>query len=192
MTESHDTYDVTIEPVTEIMELLDFKQRLRVLSTDFDCELEDLLKQGRVELENRTARRYVSQTVALYKDGFPPGDTIEIREAPIQSVTSVQYYDEDVALQTLSASAYVADLTGEPPRIILLENQQWEDTEPNYPRSVIVTYVAGYGDQYDVPVAARLAVAEWGRMHWGKCDGDASKYENLVNTLCWTGLGRAA
>ena len=190
--DSHDTYVVSVEPTVEPIELVELKNRLRVLSCDFDAELRDLMIEGRKQVEYDTSRRLCTQTVILYKDGFPAGNTIEIRESPVSSITSIQYVDENVATQTLSTSAYTTDLDGTPPRIILLENQDWEDTEPDYPKSVIVTYVAGYGDQYSVPILARLAIVEWCRMNWGNCDGDHNKYRNLINRLCWTGMGVSA
>ena len=184
------TYAVTVEPALEPLTLNELKDRLRIGTCDFDSELTDLLKAARKQVENDSHQKLVTQTVALYLDGFPSGDTIEIRMLPVSSVTSVTYVDEDVATQTLSASAYTTDLVGKPARIILLENQTWEDTEQAYPRAVTVTFVAGAAVSA-VPVEAKLAIVEWCRMHWGNCDGDGNKYKNLINSLAWSGYWKA-
>ena len=183
-------YAVTVEPTAEPLTLNELKDRLRVGTCDFDSELTDLLKAARKQVENDSHRKLVTQTVALYLDRFPSGDTIEIRMLPVASVTSVQYVDEDVATQTYASSRYVTDLVGKPPRIILLETQSWEDTEPAYPRAVTVTFVAGAAVA-SVPVEAKLALVEWCRMHWGNCDGDGNKYRNLINSLAWSGYWKA-
>jgi len=186
------TYKTTSEPAIEPLTLNALKDRIRITTCDFDTELTDLLKAARRQVEHDTNRRLITQTVILYLDEFPTGDTIEIRQAPVSSVTSVQYVDEDVATQTLSSSTYTTDLDGVPPRIILLEDQDWETTEANDPKSVIVTFVAGYGaTAASVPIEAKLAIVEWVRMHWGDCDGDCKKYKNLINTLAWSSHWKA-
>jgi uncharacterized phiE125 gp8 family phage protein len=189
---SHDTYTVSVEPTTEPIERDELKTRLRITSSEFDEELDDLLLAARKQVEHDSHRRLITQTMILYKDGFPASDTIEIRTAPVSSITSVQYVDEDVATQTFASSKYTTDLDGVPPRIILLEDETWEDTEPGYPKSVIVTFVAGYGEASAVPVEAKLAIVEWVRMHWANCDGDNKRYQNLINTLAWSGQWQAA
>ena len=183
-------YVVTVEPTSEPLTLNELKDRLRLTTCDFDNELTDLLKAGRKQVEYDSHRKLVTQTVALHLDEFPSGDTIEIRLLPVASVTSVQYVDEAVATQTFSSALYTTDLTGTPARIILLENQVWEDTEPGYPKAVTVTFVAGAAVA-SVPIEAKLAIVEWCRMHWGDCDGDGHKYKNLINTLAWSGYWKA-
>ena len=190
--DTHDTYEVTTEPTEEPLSLADLKCRMRVTSGQFNEEIRDLLTAARKQVEYDTNRRLITQTVKLYLERFPSGNTLEIRTAPVSSVTSVTYVDEATTTQTMSAALYVTDLTGLPPRIILAENQDWPDTEANYPRAVTVEMVCGYGDASTVPVEAILAITEWCKMNWGDCDGDDMKYRNLINRLAWTGIGRAA
>lgn len=184
-------YAVTVEPTSEPLTLNELKDRLRVTTCDFDTELTQLLKAGRKKVEHDTNTKLITQTVALYLDEFPSGSTIEIRQLPVTSVTSVVYIDDDVASQTFSSALYRTDLNGKPPRIVLLENESWEDTEPQYPSAVTVTFVAGYATAAAVPVEAKLAITEWCRMNWGDCDGDSKKYDNLINSLAWSGYWKA-
>jgi uncharacterized phiE125 gp8 family phage protein len=193
---SHDTYTVTSDPALEPITRKELKTRLRITACDFDDELDDMITAARKQVEYDTHRRLITQTVALYKDGFPAGDTIEIRTAPVSAVTSVQYVDQDTATQTFASSKYVTDLDGVPPRIILLENEYWPTTESNYPKSVIVTVTAGYGSaRTDVPVEAKLAIVEWCRMNFAQCenkDAVGMRYRNLINSLAWSGHWKAA
>ncbi len=192
MVDLNATYKVTSEPSIEPITLGELKDRLRVANDDFDGELSDLLTAGRKQVEYDAKVKLITQTVEMYLDRFPEGTTIEIRQLPVQSVTSVQYVDEDQATQTFASSKYSTDTDSKPARIILQEDQSWEDTEPQYPQAVTVTYTAGYGaTAASVPVEAKLAIVEWCRMHFGNCDGDHKKYWNLVNQIAWTGYGKA-
>lgn len=187
------TYKVTSEPAIEPVSLADLKRRLRVTACDFDDELNDLISAGRKIVEVDAKLKLITQTVELSLDQFPSKATIEIRQLPVQSVTSITYTDEDQTTQTFSNSLYNVDTDGKPVRILLKENEDWEDTEPQWPQAVKVTYTAGYGATVaSVPVEARLAIVEWCRMHWGKCDGSRMRYDNLISAIAWTGYGKAA
>ena len=187
------TYNTIVEPSVEPITLNELKDRLRIASCDFDSEILDLLKAARRQVEHDAHIRLITQTVELSLDVFPLGDTIELRQLPVQSVTSVKYINDfDQTESTFSAALYNVDLLTKPARITLLEDEDWEDTEPQWPAAVKVRFVAGYGDTAaSVPVEAKLAMVEWVRSHWGDCSGDMVKYKNLVNTLAWSGVWRA-
>ena len=187
------TYTVTSEPAIEPLTLNELKDRMRITACDFDSELTDLLTAGRKQVEYDANVKLITQTVELTLDTFPHGDTIEIRQLPVQSVTSVTYInDNDQTSSTFSAALYNTDLTTRPPRITLLEAEDWEDTEPQWPGAVTVTFVAGSGaTAASVPIEAKLAIVEWVRSHWGDCSGDMAKYRNLINTLSWSGFWKA-
>lgn len=189
----HATYKTTAEPVIEPLTLNELKDRLRVTTCDFDSELSDLLTAARKQVEHDAHIRLITQTVELSLDVFPLGDTIELRQLPVQSVTSVKYVNDfDQTETTFSSSLYNVDTTSKPARITLLEDEDWEDTEPQWPGAVTITFVAGYGSTAaSVPVEAKLAIVEWVRSHWGDCSGDMAKYKNLVNTLAWSGVWKA-
>lgn len=181
------TYKVTGEPGVEPLELADLKSRLRVTTSDFDTEITDLLKAGRRQVEHDSHRKLINQTVQMSLDRFPTGSELEIRLAPVSVITSVGYTDSDGDSQTFASSNYTADLTSTPPRLQLADGVFWPATD-NIPNAVVVTFTAGYGASADdVPVEARLAVAEWCLMHWADCDGDKRKYDNLINRLAWSG-----
>ena len=191
MATKHITYSVTVEPTTEPITLNELKDRLRVASCDFDSEIENLLTAGRKQVEYETHRKLVTQTVAIRLDDFPSGDVIEMRLPPVSAVTSVAYVDTAGDSQTYAASNYNTDFTSTPPRIMLVDGSSWPAVK-NEPNAVTVTVTAGYGAAVAVPAEAKLAIVEWCRMHWGNCDGDGSKYGNLINSLAWSGYWKGA
>ena len=156
-------------------------------SCDFDAELLDMLKAARQQVEADTYRRLITQTVVMYQEDFTSLlGPVEIRLAPVQSITHVKYYDRDDALQTFSAADYYANLTSTPPEIRLKEAKQWPNTSLYRPNKVEITMVAGYGAAASVPHAAKLAIVEYCRAQWGGCDHNTTAYHRLVSSLQWT------
>lgn len=182
------TFKTTVEPTIEPITLENLKDRLRIGSTcDFDTELALILTAARKQVEADTYRRLITQTVIGYMDAFRWVREIELRMAPISSITSIVYRDQNGASQTFASSRYATDLASTPPRIVLDTNEQWELTEENTPNAVAITFVAGYGSTAaSVPAAARLAIVEYAKMLWGGCDGSEKNYQRLIGSLQWT------
>ena len=189
MVTKHITYNVTSEPASEPLTLNEVKDRLRVTTCDFDSEINDLIVAGRKQVEHDTNRKLVTQTVAILLDDFPSGDVFEIRQLPVASVTSVAYTDTAGDSQTFSSSEYSTDLVGKPPRIMLVSGSNWPAVD-EVPNAVTITVVCGTAVA-SVPKEAKLAIVEWCRMHWGDCEGDSRKYDNLINSLAWSGYWKS-
>jgi len=181
------TYVVTTEPTAEPLTLDELKTRLRILSCDFDTELSQILTASRKIVEEDARRKFVTQTVKLYMDEFPDDDEIGIHYAPVSSITSVQYYDQNGTLTTFSSDDYWTNLIESPPEICLKQSKQWPVTELERPNAVIVTFVAGYGAASAVPAAAKLAIVEYARSIWNNCEGRTEQYNRLMSSLQWTG-----
>ena len=181
------TFQTTSGPTTEPITLDELKLRLRVTSCDFDAELLDMLKAARQQVEADTYRRLITQTVVMYQEDFTSLlGPVEIRLAPVQSITHVKYYDRDDVLQTFSAADYYANLTSTPPEIRLKASKQWPNTSLYRPNKVEITMVAGYGAASAVPQVAKLAIVEYCRAQWGGCDHNTTAYQRLVSSLQWT------
>lgn len=183
------TFITTSGPAVEPITLEEMKTRLRVSGCDFDSELSDMLISARQQVEADTYRKLITQTVVMYQEDFVSLlGPLDIRLAPIQSITHVKYYDRDDALQTFAAADYYANLTSTPPEIRLKESKQWPNTSLYRPNKVEVTMVAGYGTTAaSVPRAAKLAMVEYCRAIWDGCDHNTDTYRRLVASLQWTG-----
>lgn len=102
-------------------------------------------------------RALITQTWALKLDAFPPEITLPL--PPLQSVSSITYFDADGAEQTLSASLYQIVGVGDhgPAKIVPAYGQAWPACQ-SIPEAVTVTFIAGYGDAADVPGPIRQAI----------------------------------
>ena len=150
------SYTTTTGPAVEPVSVADAKEWARIEVTEDDDVVAALVASAREWTETYTNRRFITQTVVHRLDGFPP--CIEIRQTPVQSITSIQYVDTDGATQTLDASLYSADLYSRVCRILPAWGQSWPSTRA-VPNAVTVTYVAGYGDdESDVPERIRTAI----------------------------------
>ena len=181
------TYVVTTEPTTEPLTLDELKLRMRILTCDYDTELLQILTESRKRVEEDSKRKLITQTVKMYLDEFPCEDEIDIRLAPVQSITSLQYYDLSGTLQTFSSTTgYWTDIVTTPPEIELRYGQIWPYTELERPNAVIITFIAGYGAASAVPAVAKLAIVEYAKSLWQGCDGNTATYQRLISSLSWT------
>ena len=182
------TFTTTSGPAVEPITLEELKTRLRISGCDSDDEVGDMLKAARLQVEADTYRKLITQTVVMYQEDFSSLlGPVQIRLAPIHSITHLKYYDRDDVLQTFSASDYYANLTSTPPEIRLKEAKQWPNTSLYRPNKVEVTMVAGYGSTAaSVPRAAKLAIVEYCRAMWDGCEGNTETYRRLISSLQWT------
>lgn len=143
----------TVEPIT-------------LADVEGQCNTDDLTAQAgtvngyivavRQRVENDLRRTLITTTRDLILDSFPcsernPFAAIEIPLPPLQSVISVKYLSTENVLTTLDAGEYVVDTDSTPGRVMPAYGKTWPSTL-DYPGSVRVQFVAGYGDAAaDVP-----------------------------------------
>jgi len=140
-----------------------------IIQADVEAQLQYELPVDQVSLVNgfisairqkaevALRRALITQTWNLALDGFPgpslcnPFAMIEVPLPPLQSVVSIGYLSTDNVLTVLNAGDYVVDLESTPGRITPAYGKTWPQTL-NFPGSVRVQFVAGYGDEAtDVP-----------------------------------------
>jgi len=148
----------TVAPTAAPVSLVEAKAHLRVDHSDDDSLIEGLIEAATAYLDGWTGilgRALVTQTWRQDLAAF--GDPIRLPLSPVASVSSVTYYDQAGAEQTLSASAYVllADSAGA--YIDLASGQSWPAVA-NKADPVRVTFVTGYGAASDVPRPIRQAI----------------------------------
>ena len=167
----------TVPPAVEPVSLAEAKLHMRVDLDDDDALIQKLIEAARRHTEDFTSRSLITQTWKLTLDRFPESlllwrwdawtcsNVIELPKPPLQSVTSVKYYDPDGVLQTLAASKYLVDAVTEPGRIAPVTGEFWPATQDRI-NAVEIIYVAGYGAAAaNVPAgllaAIKLLLANW-------------------------------
>lgn len=155
------TEDAAVEPIS----VTDMKAHLRVDISDDDSYIGALITAARQYLEEITGRALITQTWRYSFNQWYEWEIELPRAAPLQSVSSIQYYDVNNALQTLDSAVYQVDTDVDPGRIRPLWGQIWPSV---YYRmaAIQVTFVAGYGDAAsNVPApliqAIRFLVGHW-------------------------------
>lgn len=135
-----------------IISLTEAKNHLRVDNTDDDDLIVRLVGAAQKEAERATWRKLTYGTEYVYMDSFNTndGDYIRVPKPPLQSVTSIQYYDTDNNLQTFSSDDYEVDTQTEPGRIALVSGSSWPSIYSRM-NAVIITYIAGYEETDDIP-----------------------------------------
>jgi len=144
-------YERTVDPTTEPLTTAEAKTQLRESSSDFDTQIDELVKAARAMVETRTGRGLVDQTWKATLNAFPDGDEIPLSHGPIQSITSVTYLDADENRQTFSSSSYTLDKFGRG-FVSLNESANWATGITEQAGSIEVIFVTGYGSaSTDIP-----------------------------------------
>lgn len=149
------SFKLITAPTTEPVSIAEIKSRLNIDHSDKDTELELLSKAARLYVERFTNRAAALQTWELTLDEFPC-DAIQLRPAPLVSITSFKYDDENGDEQTISASDYYADTAQEPGWLVPLSSF----SQPNIldaVNAVRVRFVAGYTPE-TVPETMKIAI----------------------------------
>lgn len=146
-------------PSTEPIDLDTAKAQFRGEGADEDTLVQAWIGSARAHLENRCGVRFAARTgVTMKCASF--ADLSRLPEAPITSITSITYVDENGATQTLSASVYEARLEGIEPHIVLKYNQVWPPIQIG--SRITVTAAVGYATTpEEIKHAVALIVSHW-------------------------------
>jgi uncharacterized phiE125 gp8 family phage protein len=147
-------YKVTTAPATEPISLSEAKSQCRIESsfTDDDTWLNTAIQVVREQAEGLTNRAIIDQTITMVADGFDGG--FEVPQPPLGSVTSITYYDEDNALQTLATSEYQVNNYAEPAIISPAYEATWPATYSRFD-AVKVVFQSGYANAAAVPTSLK-------------------------------------
>ena len=151
------TIAVIVQPAAEPVSLAQAKIHCRVDHTADDALLTSLIVAARQWCEQIMRRSIMTQTRTLSLDDWPNG-MIQLPFSKVQSIVSIQYYDQNSNVQTLPTSSYYTDFISEPARISFAPATALPVAEIDRINSITVTYVAGYGDASDVPQAISQAI----------------------------------
>jgi uncharacterized phiE125 gp8 family phage protein len=152
-------------PILEPLTLTQAKEHLRVDYTDDDTYITALITVARRYCENYQNRAYITQTWEVTFDSFPQ-TPFDVPKPPLQSITSIKYYDTTDTENTYSSSNYYVDTYSQRGRVSLNHSITWPGTTLRPINGVIVRFIAGYGAlATDVPNevihAMKILIAEW-------------------------------
>lgn len=152
-----------VTPPTEYpVTLAEAKAQCRIVNDDSDARLTAFIAAATAHVEKTLGVSLMERSYRLTLDAF--SDAIELPRGPVQSVTSVQYVDEDGATQTVATSDYTVDLVSRSAWIVRNSDATWPDLLDAV-NVVTVEYVAGYdtlpADFDDVKAAILLTVQHW-------------------------------
>lgn len=153
---------LTTPPVVEPVSLAEFKSHARIDHNHEDGKIGKYITAARRMLEADTRRALCTQTWTMRLDYMPA--YILLDRCPVQSVTSITYYDANNTLQTLSTSVYESDVYSEPALIRPSFGAVWPIVYDRL-NAVSVVFVAGYSSLSLVPEEAKQAISMLAA-HW--------------------------
>lgn len=154
----HWNIDTVTAPYGEPLTLSETKLHLRIESsiTDEDSHISALIAAARVYAET-DGRRLVTQTMRLTMSRFPSGRFIVIHYWPVQSISSITYFDENGTEQTLAATKYrLGSLSGKPV-VELDDDEVWPDIDTRID-AVKVTFLVGYRSEFTAATSDLLTL----------------------------------
>jgi len=154
-------FSLTTAPTEEPVSINDLKLHARITGTDNDDLLDFYRIAAREQAELHMGRGILTQTWTLLLDGF--ANIIELpMAAPLQSVTSVKYYDENGTQQTLATSVYDTDTASRPGRVVLKVDQSWPGTQTLRRNGTVeIKYVVGWTSADLVPERIKHGIRQY-------------------------------
>lgn len=152
------TLQRTSAPAVAPVSLVDAKLHLRVDNTAEDDLITALIEAAvsHLDAQGVLGRAIITQSWAQWV-GQSPG-SVRLLVGPFQSLTSVEYYDSDNALQTATLTDFETRLDGD---FVIVKPKTGFAWPGAYSRddAIKITYVAGYGNAgSDVPQSIRQAI----------------------------------
>lgn len=136
------TYQVVTGPATEPVTSAEAKLYLRVDFTDDDALITTLIAAARQRAEDITGRAFITQTLAVWFDGWPSDGVLRIKRGPVTAVSSIAYYTAASVSTTIGAADYVLIAQPQPARIMPAYGKSWP-TDLRSEAAIKITYTAG-------------------------------------------------
>lgn len=146
-------------PALEPISLGEAKAHCRIDGSAEDDTITIYIQAARQHIERVTRRSLITQTWVATFCGFPSSrGGFRLPYGPVQSITSVEYYDDLNVQTTLATNLYEASLTEQISEVFPAVDEVWP-TYQSRSDAVTIEYDAGYGDlAADVPAEYRQAI----------------------------------
>lgn len=174
-------------PTQEPIAIGEAKQHAHITSVNDDATLQRYIRTAREDAEDYMNRALYTQTWKLTLDTFYQVIYLP-RAAPLQSVTTVEYYDVNGVLQTLASTVYDVDTVSRPGSIALAANQAWPALQAvRRIGRVVITYVVGWSTVAAIPERIKQGI----RMRVSHLDADREGLEEFgerarkASEACW-------
>jgi len=157
---------ISTPPAAEPVLTADFKTWARIDTDDDNTLIASLLTAARRYCENAVRRQFIDATWIYTIDEWPANDVIQLPFPPLDSITTLKYYNTAGTLTTLTKDTdYTVDTYTEPGRVFPCYGKSWPSLR-GYERDIEITFKAGYGTAgTDVPAdiltAIKLLAAHW-------------------------------
>jgi uncharacterized phiE125 gp8 family phage protein len=183
-------YILVSEIGSELLTLSDIKTHLRLDGSDYDSILTPLIKTSRLIGEKITGRDFIEKEYKTYLDYFPNYsygyydnynnyEGIEIRKSKLLSITSIQYYDENNVLQTLSSSDYYITNEADYSSIFINKDKSFPNTYCRK-QAVIITFKTSFPNFPQDLKQAMLSVCSYLFENTGDCVNEGnSQFKSL-------------
>jgi len=151
----------TVEPLTpeEVRDVIKYADDAE------DKRIRSLIKSVRLLCEHETDCALINRTITWTPSAFcsvmsPVGDS-RARSQPMNSVTSIKYYDSTPTLQTVTASDYEVVTSGRIGKIMIADGASWPTGLDVRAEPIEILLVAGYGaTSASVPEPLRVAMLD--------------------------------
>jgi uncharacterized phiE125 gp8 family phage protein len=144
-------WSLTTPPAIEPFTIAEAKAQIRSVQDKEDGLVYSYIKAARHAAEEYLGRGLLTQSWTFASSDFT--DVIPLPMAsPLQSVTSVKYYDANGTQQTLATSGYTVDTISRPGRIAVAANQTWPTLQAfRKVNRVEIVYVVGWTSAALIP-----------------------------------------
>lgn len=142
---------VVSAPTEYPVSLAEAKAALLIDHSADDALITRLVAAATDEAERQAARSFCTRTIDLVLDTWPSNNVILLEYPPVQSITSITYYDENNAAADMPTNDYIAVLDVTPPVVMLAKNAVWPSAALRAVAPIRVRCVAGYGAAAAVP-----------------------------------------
>lgn len=188
MNDNDCSWTLVTGPATEPITLAEAKQQCKITHTNEDALVANYIVAARQAAEDHMARGLITQTWKLMLQDWAEIVWLPMA-APLQSVTTVKYYDTDGAQQTLGSTVYTVDVVSRPGRLTRAPNQSWPSLQADrHVGRIEITYVVGFISAVAVPERIKQGI----RLHVGYLDCDREGLEEYAQharaaaEACWT------